>query len=82
MLCETSVKRQRTQSTMASTSFPGSKPGKITKWKVKKGTRVYVGSLMAFYEVEGSKTLLKLKATGVGTVLELLVSPEQEIMPG
>ena len=62
--------------------FPGNIPGKITKWKVKRGTRVYSGSLLALYETDESKTVLKLKANEVGTVLELLVEPDQEVLPG
>lgn len=67
---------------MAVVTFPGSEPGKITKWKVKKGTKVFSGSLLALYQLEGQEGVLRLKATGVGTVLELLVEPEQKLLPG
>ena len=63
-------------------SFPGNHPGKITKWKVKRGTRLYAGSLLALYETGDTKGIQKLKATGVGTVLKLLVDQDQEIIPG
>ena len=67
---------------MAAINFPGKHAGKITKWKVKKGTRVYSGSLLALYEIGENKAVMKLKATGVGTVLELLVQADQEVLPG
>ena len=62
--------------------FPGNLPGKITKWKAKKGARVYSGSLLALYETNESKNAQKLKANDVGTVLQLLVETNQEILPG
>ena len=46
------------------------KPIKVTKWKVKKGSKVGKGALLCLYETTDKKNL-KLKSNMVGTVLEL-----------
>ena len=52
--------------------LPGKNHGKITKWKVKAGSKVYVGSLLALYESPEGSQAQKLKATEVGTVKALV----------
>ena len=46
------------------------KPIKVTKWKVKKGSKVGKGALLCLYETTDKKNL-KFKSNMVGTVLEL-----------
>lgn len=53
------------------------KPIKVTKWKVKKGSKVGKGGLLCLYETDDKKNL-KLKSNMVGTVLEL----KDEYTPG
>ena len=54
-------------------------PIKITKWKVKKGSRVSKGTILALYEVlnkeaqEEKPPVLKLKSAVTGTVASLTV---------
>jgi hypothetical protein len=55
----------------------GDKPIKVTKWKVKQGSKVGKGTLLCLYETEDKKNL-KLKSNMVGTVLET----KEDFMPG
>ncbi|XP_061197142.1 RNA polymerase II subunit A C-terminal domain phosphatase-like [Saccostrea echinata] len=50
---------------------------KVTKWRVKLGSKVGKGALLCLYETEDTKNL-KLKSNMVGTVLEM----KQEFIPG
>ena len=47
------------------------KPVKVSKWKVKAGSKVGRGALLCIYDTEDTKGL-KLKSTMVGTVVEVV----------
>ena len=56
---------------------------RITRWKVKPGTKISKGCLLGLYETQADKQILKLKAekNHVGTVMEVLVQ-EKEVVEG
>ncbi|ESO87837.1 hypothetical protein LOTGIDRAFT_179207 [Lottia gigantea] len=64
---------------------PGEKPVKITKWKVRQGTHVSKGVLLALYQTEEQETdklPLKLKAPDDGFVKKICVKEGQLCQPG
>ncbi|KAK3086847.1 hypothetical protein FSP39_024385 [Pinctada imbricata] len=60
---------------------PGDKSIKISRWKVKSGSKVGRGALLALYETAVTKGL-KLKSTMVGTVSEVLATDADFIPSG
>ena len=56
---------------------------RITRWKVKPGTKISKGCLLGLYETEVDKQTLKLKAgkNHVGTVIQVLVK-EKDLVDG
>ncbi|XP_046577149.1 LOW QUALITY PROTEIN: RNA polymerase II subunit A C-terminal domain phosphatase-like [Haliotis rubra] len=64
---------------------PGTFPIKITKWKVRKGTTISKGVVLALYDVLNPQSLqknVKLKSTGGGIVQSVEVEEEKEVNPG
>jgi len=57
--------------------FNGDSNSKLTKWKIKNGTKIRRGSILCLYD--GDR---KQKANVVGTVSELLVKEDDVINPG
>ncbi|XP_006819784.1 RNA polymerase II subunit A C-terminal domain phosphatase-like [Saccoglossus kowalevskii] len=69
--------------------LPGTISCRITKWKVKSGSKVNQGTVLAVYEQEKAENgntnaseKLKLKSTEVGTVYDLLAKEGQVVPPG
>ena len=54
---------------------------RITRWKVKAGTKISKGCLLALYETQSDKKTLKLKAdkNHVGTVMEVVVKEKDSV---
>ena len=54
---------------------------RITRWKVKAGTKISKGCLLALYETQSDKKTLKLKAdkNHVGTVMEVVVQEKESV---
>ncbi|XP_067651829.1 RNA polymerase II subunit A C-terminal domain phosphatase-like [Haliotis asinina] len=64
---------------------PGTFPIKITKWKVRKGTTISKGVVLALYDVlnpQSSQKNVKLKSTGGGIVQSVEVEEGKEVNPG
>ncbi|XP_033754452.1 RNA polymerase II subunit A C-terminal domain phosphatase-like [Pecten maximus] len=54
---------------------------KIVKWKVRKGYKVSHGAVLCIYDTDNSKGL-KIKATEVGTVVDILAKEGELLEPG
>ena len=56
---------------------------RVTRWKVKPGTKISKGCLLGLYETQTDKQIRKLKAekNHVGTVIEVLAK-EKEVVGG
>lgn len=62
--------------------LPGNFPAKLTKWKVKVGSRVNQLTILCLYNNNETDKIERLKWNNVGTVKELLVKEGEDIKPG
>ena len=62
--------------------LPGDFPARITKWKVKVGSRINQLSILCLYKNLKSDKIERLKWNNVGTVKELLLQEGDDVPPG
>ena len=63
-------------------SLPCTEKATLVKWKVKSGTRVSHGNIIALFKVDGDNAVKKLKSNGVGIIRELMVTEGDVVPPG
>lgn len=54
---------------------------RIAKWKVREGYKVSHGAVLCIYDTDNAKGL-KIKATEVGTVVDILAKAGELLEPG
>ncbi|CAH1780493.1 unnamed protein product [Owenia fusiformis] len=67
---------------LSSVFMPGDVSAKLVTWKVKKGAKVGQGTTLAVYAPIGGKGTMRLRASNMGTVHELLVQEGSTVQNG